>query len=442
MLDKGGGGLVLTETRNALSVAPSAARLTNSLRDIGYSFETAIADLVDNSLSAGATKVAIEILFEPRDSHVLIWDNGKGMSQAELVEALRFGSRRDYDDVDLGRFGLGLKTGSLSQCRRLSVLSRSINCSEAAVATLDLEFIGRTDEWAILADEETAAIIAARGLLGREAGTVVIWEDLDRVLPDRFAESGWGRRRLATLAKKTSEHLSLVFHRFLEGTHGLDKIEISVNGQVLLPWDPYALSERHTQELATEIFEVETESGSTEVRFKGHILPARDAFSTPEAFERMSGPLKWNRQQGLYIYRNNRLVQFGGWNGIRAIDEHTKLARASIDFESALDEDFQINVAKMSVVLPPTLRGMLERPINDLCVRADAAYRRSSTIKNGRIEAGKGKVADGVSLIEVGIALKAALLESSDLSTYKEALILMQERNPELARDLGLEIRS
>ena len=98
----------------------------------------------------------------------------------------------------------------------------------------------------------------------------------------------------------------------------------------------------------------------------------------------MSGPLKWNRQQGIYIYRANRLVQYGGWNGVRGIDEHTKLARASLDFDTDLDEAFQINVAKMRVVLPPTLKQMLERPMHELCVLADDAYRRAANTAGQR----------------------------------------------------------
>ncbi len=136
---------------------------------------------------------------------------------------------------------------------------------------------------------------------------------------------------------------------------------------------------------------MKSEDGAADVTFTGYVLPPRDQFSSPEQFDRMSGPLKWNRQQGLYIYRANRLVQFGGWNGIRGIDEHTKLARASIDFDTDLDETFQINVAKMSVVLPATLKNMLERPIHDLCVRADAAYRQAASLGETRKSASRAE---------------------------------------------------
>ena len=255
---------------------------------------------------------------------------------------------------------------------------------------------------------------AAIRRLQERPGTVVVWEKLDRVLPDRYAESGWGRRRLNSLAVKTAEHLSMVFHRFIAGESGLEPVAISVNDEKLQAWDPFAGDEPNTVALDPEIFETETECGSSDITFRGYVLPPRDKFSTPERFERMSGPLKWNRQQGLYIYRADRLVQYGGWNGLRGIDEHTKLARASIDFDTELDETFQINVAKMSVVLPATLKNMLERPIHDLCVRADAAYRQSASMGDGRRPTSKSSSSDGVALREIGVALKAALLESQD----------------------------
>ena len=193
----------------SFDVAPSAARLTNSLRDIGYDFHTAIADLVDNSIAAGATRVNVETVFEPQGSYVLLSDDGRGMTEEGLLEALRFGSRRTYGRNELGRFGLGLKTGTFSQCRRLTVATRrSPKHRRIAVRTLDLNVVERLDQWVVTADESTDAIERARSILREGPGTVVVWEDLDRILPERYAESGWGRRRLTNLARRTSEHLS------------------------------------------------------------------------------------------------------------------------------------------------------------------------------------------------------------------------------------------
>jgi hypothetical protein len=428
----------VASARSYVDVPPSAARLTGSLRDIGYDFHTAVADLVDNSIVAGARQVDVSLAFDPNASYVLISDDGDGMTPQALLEALRFGSRREYARHDLGRFGLGLKTGSFSQCRRLTVVSRHAHKRPIChVRTVDLDFIERADSWAVLEDEDSEAIEEAIGRLQERPGTVVVWENLDRVLPERYAESGWGRRRLASLATKTAEHLSMVFHRFIAGDDSLDSVIISVNDEKLQAWDPFARDEPNTLEVDPEIFEVETDYGSSDVTFRGYVLPPRDKFSTPERSERMSGPLKWNRQQGLYIYRANRLVQFGGWNGLRGIDEHTKLARASIDFDTDLDETFQINVAKMSVVLPATLKNMLERPIHDLCVRADAAYRQSASGERGA-SAPKSSAADSSSLRDVGVALKAALLDAQDLPGFKAGLKTFKSRHPDVSAALGL----
>lgn len=423
----------------SIDVAPSAARLTGSLRDIGYDFPTAVADLVDNAIAAGATRINVETQFEPNDSYVLISDDGTGMTETELHEALRFGSRRAYGHNELGRFGLGLKTGSFSQCRRLTVVTRrSPKRAHIHVRTLDLRRVARFDTWSITQDESTPAIDRAKLLLNEGPGTVIVWEDLDRALPERYAESGWGRRRLATLASRTGEHLAIVFHRFIEGAvPDRSDVVISVNGEKLAPWDPFAPDEPARQVVSEQKFEIETQQGSSDVRFQGVVLPSRDMFSSLEEFERLSGPLKWNRQQGLYIYRANRLVQHGGWSGIRGIDEHTKLARASIDFDTALDEAFQINVAKMRVALPPSLKQMLERPIHDLCVRADDAYRRSAN-SAGSSPSSKSSKASDLALSEVGVALKSAMLTDRGLPEFRSILNVLKKQNPDLAKALDL----
>lgn len=423
-----------------IEIAPSAARLTGSLRDIGYDFPTAVADLVDNSITAGASRINVYTQFEPNGSYVLISDDGCGMSERGLIEALRFGTRRTYRTNELGRFGLGLKTGTFSQCRRLSVVTRTTpKRATCRVMTLDLNRIARTDSWDITADESTPAIERAKGLLQESPGTVVVWEDLDRVLPERYAESGWGRRRLRSLAAKTSDHLAMVFHRFIAGdVPDRGEVVISVDGEKLLPWDPFAPGEAERTLLQEHSFEVETESGSSEVRFRGCVLPSRDRFSSLEEFERLSGPLKWNRQQGLYIYRAHRLVQHGGWSGIRGIDEHMKLARAAVDFDTDLDESFQINVAKMSVDLPPTLRQMLERPVHELCVLADDAYRRSAHSVGRNGPSPKGSKGSEVALRNIGILLKNAMLDESTLPEFRKAIERVRKEHADLAAQLEL----
>ena len=423
-----------------LEVAPSAARLTGSLRDIGYDFMTAVADLVDNSIAAGASRINVYTQFVPQGSYVLISDDGSGMSERELVEALRFGTRRDYGKNELGRFGLGLKTGSFSQCRRLTVVTRTAPTrARFQVMTLDLNRIARTDTWDITAGESSPAIERAKDLLRESPGTVVVWEDLDRVLPERYAETGWGRRRLSSLAGRTADHLPWCSTGSSPvRSRAAREVVMCVDDAKLTPWDPFAPDEVERALLPEQVFEVETDGGSSEVRFRGVVLPARDRFSSLEQFERLSGPQKWNRQQGLYIYRADRLVQHGGWSGLRGIDEHTKLARAAVDFDTDLDEAFQINVAKMHVELPPVVRQMLERPVHELCVLADDAYRRSANAMGKSDASTKSAKASDTALRDVGIALKAALIEDRSLEEFRSALDLMRSRHPGLAEQLGL----
>lgn len=421
-----------------VSVAPSARRLTTSLRDIGYSFESAVADLVDNSITAGATRIRIEIVFDGRSSHIRIIDNGEGMTESQIDEAMRFGSRKSYEDGDLGRYGLGLKTASLSQGKRLEVVSLTKGATRSVARTLDLDFLHRTDRWEVLDSSDEPETTEAQSFLKQGHGTVTTWRKLDRLLPVKSPEGGWARRRIEGLDGKLSTHLSLVFHRFLEG-QVCKKITIEVNGEELDPWDPFIPHEPATRSLGVDDFEVEHDGRTGTVQLERFLLPTKEEFTSREAFEEASGPDKWNKQQGIYIYRANRLVQWGGWAGIRTIDEHTKMARCSLDFGTDLDEAFNINVAKMRVSLPSQLRKMISRPVNELCIEADASYRRSARKTTGQTEAPKvqelGSTESGST---IGLALKSAAVRTGNYEALKKITNLLRKEMPEVADHLGL----
>jgi len=425
-------------------VTPSAARLTQSLRDIGYDFPSAVADIVDNSLAAGAARVEINIEFDGADSRVFIADDGVGMTPLSLTEALRYGTRRVYAHGDLGRYGLGLKTASLSQCRCVTVVSRRHTATARTTARmLDLDVVEDWDDWLVLDPERDRDFHRATALLSDGGGTVVLWRDLDRVLPERKPDGGWARRRLETLASRTAEHLAMVFHRYLEGTAGKG-LTVTVNGEKIPPWNPFAPEEPARMQLPPLEFEVVVGRRAGVVKLDRYVLPAKDAFRDPEGFERLSGPLKWNRQQGLYVYRADRLVQWGGWAGIRAIDEHTKLARAALSFDTDLDSAFNIDVAKMRITIPPQLRQMLEQPVNELCIRSDSAYRKTATADSPR--------SDGVQRNEntkresrphepspvAGLALRSAAMQAGEYAAFRRIVAALQEHAPEVAQSLGL----
>ena len=419
------------------TVAPSAARLTESLRDIGYDFQSAVADLVDNSVTAGASRVDVVIEYDGAASRVLIADDGGGMNANGLLEALRFGSRRDYGPGDLGRYGLGLKTASLSQCRSVTAVSRRQGAVGVVSRQLDLDLIREMDDWLVVDPGAVPGVRWAREWLGEGNGTVVVWNKLDRVLPESGPEGGWARRRFDSLRRRTVEHLALVFHRYLgdDAAEG-HRVVLSVNGEKVTAWDPYARSEGATRELPEQSFELVVGDVQGTVTLRRFVLPSRDAFSSAEEFERLSGPRKWNRQQGLYVYRANRLVQWGGWAGLRAIDEHTKLARCQLDFDTALDPIFNINVAKMRVALPAELRQMLERPVHEVCVFADSAYRKSA--RGGAADTPSPKPSSTVLDRRAGLALTSAAIQSDNFDALNAIVDVLRKQAPEVVEALGL----
>jgi len=366
-------------------VVPAAARTILSLRDIGYELPQAIADLVDNSISAGAKAVAVDLHFDGIDSWIRVADDGTGMDTATLTESLRYGSARDYDGDDLGKFGFGLKTASTSQCRRVVVASRRAQeRARVEARALDLEHIEQTNRWEILVVEPADRPEHLLEPLQHHTGTVVLWEDLDRILDYKDPWGGWAKRKLLERAEAIAEHLGMVFHRFLSGRVRGHKLEILVNGAAVEPWDPFCTDEKATTALPEHDFRVASENGMGIVHVSPYVLPDKSEFSDTTAWQRASGPLKWNRQQGLYVYRANRLIQWGGWSRIRTVDEHTKLARVALDFTPNLDAAFGINISKAIVKLPFDLRDDIEPVVTQLARIAQQRYRKGGDGKGGQ----------------------------------------------------------
>ncbi|MBK3625356.1 ATP-binding protein [Streptomyces sp. MBT49] len=363
--------------RKTVEVVPRARRTLTSLRNLGYDLRHAVADIVDNSISAGATVVDITVHFAGRGSWIRISDNGRGMNAEELTEAFRYGSDREYSKTELGRFGFGLKAASTSQCRKVTVISRA-DTSGAALEgrELDVDHIAEVDNWEIfeLAPDELPE--GARSVLGDGPGTVVLWEDLDRVLQYQDPFGGWAKRQLIACAEDIDQHLAMVFHRFLAGeVADGELLRITVNGSRVEPWDPFCRAESGTSPLQEEDLEVRSRGGNGIVRLRPFVLPNQDGFSSSAAWKRASGPKNWNRQQGFYVYRADRMIQAGGWCRLRAVEEHTKLARVSLEFFPELDSAFGVNVAKASVTLPEELRVALGPLVSTWCGVANTAYR-------------------------------------------------------------------
>ena len=243
---------------------PSAACLSESMRDLGYSLETAIADLIDNSISAGAD--TIDIICDVSGEHpvMVILDNGRGMTEDELLDAMRHGTgnpRQHRSPKDLGRFGLGLKTASFSQCRSLTVVST--RDGTVCGAEWNLDRIDAADDWilSILDDADIHGLPYVERLGAR--GTAVIWRELDRLMEDEA-----GDRRDEIVNEKleaVGRHLSLVFHRFLSGViKGHARISLTVNGRPITAFDPFCRKNPATQVLPEEIVRI----GEAEVRLR------------------------------------------------------------------------------------------------------------------------------------------------------------------------------
>ena len=348
-----------------------------SLRDIGYDLPSAIADLVDNSVDAGASTVTITVGRSGGASFIRIADNGHGMTDRVLDEAMRYGSRRTYDPTNLGKFGLGLKTASLSQCRRLTVASRTTLRGQIRVRRWDLDNVRTRDAWELERLLPSECMPYFLEPLGRGPGTVVLWEKIDRILEYARPDGEYALRTLEALSVSVAEHLAMVFHRFLSGqTRDKRRLDIIFNGEQLSPWDPFARAEQATRKLPVQHVPVEHRGQGYAVEVRAYVLPSQAQFTTLEAHATAAGPKKWNRQQGFYIYRGDRMIQSGGWNRLRTMDEHSKLARISIDIPPELEDLFQINVAKMRVVLPDLMRPHLRALASGVVTRAQEAYRR------------------------------------------------------------------
>jgi hypothetical protein len=360
-----------------IELIPSAKRLIRSMRDIGYEFVDAVADIVDNSIQAKATVIGITLKFEGEDSYMTIADNGIGMASKEIQEALRFGSNRAYENSDdLGRYGLGLKTASLSQCERLTVSTRR---SEERVRinsySWDLDHIEKTNRWEIVKIDSDAIKDEAWHHLHETTGTVVTWERLGRLLGYKYPLGESARKQADLMALSLKQHLGMIFHRFLSGEIPGKRIAIYINDERVAPWDPYSRGEKHTQKLDQILIPLVFNEEIYNVRIQPFILPPLALYSSTRAHMNASGTGKWNKQQGLYIYRSNRIIQAGGWSGLRTSDEHTKLVRIAVFIPSRLDELFQVNVAKRHLTLPRELRSLLLKEIQPIVQRAQEVYR-------------------------------------------------------------------
>ena len=365
-----------SETSGSFNVVnPDPGAMIETLRAFGYSLEASIADIIDNSIAADARNVDIQFNWLGDQSTISITDDGCGMTEAELINAMRPGSRNPLevrDPADLGRFGLGMKTASFSQCRRLTVGSKASG-NDPFIRRWDLDYVNECREWRLQkVDPQTAGEIFSY-LEEAESGTVVLWENIDRLVSGVDKENIEQQNIFYEHVDKVKSHVGMVFHRFLETQKGLN---ISLNNRPLIPWDPFLRHHPSTQILPEEPFFHE----GMKILVRPYVLPHRSKMSD-KTYEAAAGPGGWNARRGFYIYRNNRLIVAGDWLGLGFRKEaHTKLARILVDIPNSMDEDWKIDVKK-SVARPPDYLRNDFKIIARLTIdRATAVYRHRGKI--------------------------------------------------------------
>lgn len=340
-------------------VPPRAASLVESLRDIGYTFPAAVADVVDNSITAQAT--AIEVLDNSDADYpaIGIVDNGHGMAERELTEAMRLGTRSPTDErepFDLGRFGLGMKTAAFSQCRRLTVITRQNDTVSAR--RWDLDTVVENADWTLESLPDPSALPFFDRL--ESDGTVVVWEKLDRL-----------GGTLTDSLDRTASHLELVFHRILSTeTTGRRPVRISINGRPLEPFDPFHSSHPATQWHSSESFQL----AGHRIRIQPFTLPHHQKVTRTE-WKKYEGDGGYLKNQGFYIYRERRLIIHGTWFRLAPQAELTKLARIRIDIPNALDSHWKIDIKKGSAQLPPPVRDRLRKIVDQFCRGSKTTFR-------------------------------------------------------------------
>ena len=369
-----------------ITSVPNASRTFDALRNLGYDLNASIADVVDNAITEKIAADKISVMFSLRSPSKIvcrIQDNGCGMNQSELEEAMRLGTATTYEAKDLGKFGMGMKTASLSHCNVLTVISKKKKYDLCAYRW-DIGHI-RKKGWTLLqlTKIETLTLLEKEKIDLGENGTIILWDDvfwlneqLNSYKIGKFRNNFYYR-----FVENVKIHLGMVYHRFLDGSLGRRNIiELKVNGAKVKPWDPFCREEINTKQvnLRSDVAAFRIPGYKTPVLISAYIVPTKENFSSEEAWKNAKGLLSWNDSQGYYIYRANRIIRFGGWHGTKAKDEHDKLARLSIDIDSGLDELFRITVNKAKVQFPEALSQHLKNVVNPMVIKkAKASYNKS-----------------------------------------------------------------
>lgn len=350
------------------NLSPSPSSLIESLRDIGYSMETALADVIDNSITAKAKRINIDFSWNDGSPWLAIQDDGCGMSYDTLLLAMKLGSFNPLDERkahDLGRFGLGLKTATFSQCRKLTVISKKQGTVCAMEWDLDVIKDNPEQGWRVSILEESdlelikeiPSLITA--LNEQDSGTIVLWRKLDRL--DDFDSLKVREKKLNELIDHSRNHLELIFHRFLAAGPGKQSLKISINSDPLIAKDPFNMSSNATIELPSQIIQVD----SKKIQVQPYVLPHYTKVSAEE-YEKYAGDGGYLHNQGFYVYRNKRLIIKSTWFRLMPKEELTKLIRVRVDIPNSLDHIWKIDVKKSNASPPEAVKRGLKQIISEV----------------------------------------------------------------------------
>lgn len=367
---------------------PKASTLMGSLRSMGYSFESAVADVIDNSISAHAQNIRILFPSTPLDELAIgILDDGDGMKGDVLFEAMRYGSlsaEEERSEDDLGRFGMGMKSASLSQCRCLTVISfdgETLNGFK-----WDYNHILMTQDWMIqeLEKNEIDELPYIERLKKQDKGTLVLWQDFDVI---SNSSGGQVYSTLVELRSTLENTLALIYHRYLTGS-GMQHLHIYINELGIKPQDPFL--EQHPKTTVKKEIELDIkDSNGIEriIKIRPFILPF--ATELREKDKQLIGGIENLRaKQGFYVYRNKRLIIWGTWFGMKQRSELTKNTRIRVDIPNTLDDIWSIDIKKQQASIPKQILQRLKKAVDealDFSVRQQT-YRGRTEKVNDKID--------------------------------------------------------
>lgn len=367
-------------------LAPHPSALIESLRSIGYTLETALADIIDNSITAGAATISTQFMWSDGSPWIAIVDDGCGMAPNQLRDAMRFGSMSPLEkrrEDDLGRFGLGMKTASISQCRQLTVVSLRDQVISACEWDLDLIAQSNSDDWVLgqLSEEQIRRDGFVSDLIDQNfrdspSGTIILWRNLDCLLAG--SEQSKPESKFSENMNSAREHIELVFHRFLSPDAGRKSTKMNFNGSRLEAFNPFGPQIPARQELTVETITLE----GSNITVQPYVLPHHSKVSA-EDYKRYAGEAGYLQNQGFYIYRNRRLIVKATWFRLIRKEELNKLIRVRIDIPNSLDHLWNINVDKSQLRPPESVRKQLRKIISKIAGAGKLVFkRRSRTLQN------------------------------------------------------------